>query len=462
MRILHLADLHLGKLVHEVSMTGDQAHVLEQVLTIAREGKADVVAVSGDVYDRSIPPVAATQLMDEFLSRLVLDMGIPVILTPGNHDSPERLAFGSRLLRGRGLHIAPGLPGEIVPVTLEDAHGPVSFLPLPYVAPIMLKEREDDLAGGDFDEALGRVMASLPPAEGRRVCLAHCLTLGGSTSDSERPLSIGGTSQVSPAHFASFQLALLGHLHRPQQVAQNAFYAGSLLKYSFSEVDHVKSAALYDLAADGTFTRELVPLTPRRDMRALSGELGELLARADSDPGRDDYLWIELTDRGALYDYASKLRQAYPNVLSITKAIYGAEGQGDGGGISVRGKSEWDIVAAFFRRAGGRELDPAEEDALRAVVDEMLRAEVLGGMPDDAGGEPGGESGGGSRGQQANQQANQQARQQARQQAGQSANQPASQSARQRASQRTHTSPGTSPDQSAGNLPGEAGGEAGA
>lgn len=393
MRILHLADLHLGKLVHEVSMTDDQAHVLQQVLTMAREAKADVLAVSGDVYDRSIPPVAATQLMDEFLSTLVLDMGIPVILTPGNHDSPERLAFGSRLLRARGLHIAPGLPGRIVPVTLADAHGPVTFLPLPYIAPIMLKEREDDLAGSDFDEAMARVMASLPQVEGRSVCLAHCLTLGGSTSDSERPLSIGGASHVSPAHFAPFHLALLGHLHRPQQAGPNAFYAGSLLKYSFSEAGHTKSAALYDLAPDGTFTRELVALTPRRDMRAVSGELAELLARADSDPGRDDYLWIELTDRGALYDYAAKLRQAYPNVLSITRAEYGRDGQEGEGGISVRGKSEWDIVAAFFRRAGGRDLDPAEEDALRAVVEEMLRAEVAG-----ATGETPIESSGGSSG----------------------------------------------------------------
>jgi len=377
LRILHLADLHLGKLVHEVAMTDDQAHVLEQVLAMVRESRVDVVAISGDVYDRAIPPVAATQLMDGFLSRLVLDLGVRVVLTPGNHDSPERLSFGSRLLSGRGLFIAPGLPGDIVPVTLDDAHGPVTFFPLPYVTPVMLKRAEDDLATGDFNEALGRVMAGLPECAGRSVCLAHCFTLGGDACDSERPLSIGGSCHVEPAHFGRFSLALLGHLHRPQKVAETVFYAGSPLKYSFSEAGHVKSAALYDLAADGSFTRELLPLSPRHDMRRISGELDALLAVAAADAGRDDYLWIELTDKGALFDYASKLRDAYPNVLNITRAAYQAAGQTEdgAGGIEVRGKTEWEIARAFFRHVTDAELEPGEEDVLRAVVEEMLQAE---------------------------------------------------------------------------------------
>jgi exonuclease SbcD len=375
MRILHLADLHLGKLVHETPMTDDQAHVLEQILDIARQGAAEAVVICGDVYDRPVPPVAATRLMDDFLSRLVLDMGLPVVVIPGNHDSAERLGFGGRMLRARGLHIAPPLPGDIVPVTLADAHGPVTFYPLPYVSPLMLKEREDDLPGGDFDAAMARVVSRLPTAPGRSVCLAHCFTLGAAPSDSERPLSIGGADQVDAGHFARFDLALLGHLHRPQRAANNAFYAGSPLKYSFSEADHAKSVAFFDLAADGSFTREEVPLSPRRDLRILTGALDGLLAAAADDPGRDDYLWIALTDPGALFDYAAKLRQAYPNVLNITREAYRQAGEG---GIEVRGKTEWEIARAFFLYAGGRELDAAEEAALRAAVDEMLRAEQAG------------------------------------------------------------------------------------
>lgn len=377
MRILHLADLHLGKLVHEVAMTGDQAHVLAQILDIARDGRADVVAISGDVYDRAIPPVAATNLMDEFLSRLVLDLGARVVVTPGNHDSAERLAFGGRLLRARGLFIAPGLPGDIVPVTIEDASGPVTFLPLPYITPLMLKNSEDDLPTGDFDEALGRVLATLPELPGRSVCLAHCFARGGAPSDSERPLSVasvGGADQVDPARFGRFSLTLLGHLHGPQRVTATAFYAGSPLKYSFSEAAQKKSVALYDLAADGSFTRELVPLTPRHDLRRISGALDELLARADADSARDDYLDIELTDRGALFDYAAKLRRAYPNVLNITRAAYGVEA--GGGGIDLRGKTEWEIARAFYIHVGGGELTDEESAVLRGVLDEMLRADA--------------------------------------------------------------------------------------
>lgn len=375
MRILHLADLHLGKLVHETSMTDDQAHVLDQIAAIAREGKAEAVVICGDAYDRPIPPVAATRLMDDFLSRLVLDLGLPVLVIPGNHDSAERLGFGGRLLRERGLHLAPALPGAIVPVTLADAHGPVTFFPLPYVSPVMLKEREDDLPSGDFDAALARVMDALPEAEGRSVCLSHCFTMGGGGCDSERPLSIGGADKVGRERFDRFDLTLLGHLHRPQRVGEKAFYAGSPLKYSFSEADHVKSVALFDLAADGTFTREEIPLTPRRDMRRLRGSLAEILTGAAVDPARADYLEITLTDEGALFDYAAKLREAYPNVLNITREAWRATGEGR---IEVRGKTEWEIAQAFFRQVGGRDLEPAEAAALRAVVDEMLRVDAAG------------------------------------------------------------------------------------
>lgn len=400
MRILHLADLHLGKIVHEVAMTDDQAHVLEQIHALVREAAVEVVAITGDVYDRAIPPVQATMLMDDFLARLVLDLGVRVILTPGNHDSPERLSFGSRLLRERGLFIAPGLstapglptapglaggtpPSAIQPITLHDAHGPVTFHPLPYISPVMLKETEDDLALGDFDEAMRRVMASLPRAAGRTVCLGHCFTLGGEGCESERPLSIGGASMVDPGHFRPFHLTLLGHLHRPQKVADTVFYAGSPLKYSFSEAAHTKSAALYDLAADGSFTRELVPLTPRRDLRLVTGALDELLAKAEGDPGREDYLWIELTDAGALFDYAAKLRAAYPGVLNITRTAYGTLGQGGEGGIEIRGKTEWEVTRAFFSHVVEGGLDEREEAVMRAVVDEMLRLDTPG---DGAGG----------------------------------------------------------------------------
>jgi DNA repair protein SbcD/Mre11 len=374
MRILHLADLHLGKIIFDLHLTVDQQHILEQIVAIAVREGVDVVVISGDLYDRAIPPVQATMVMDDFLSRLLIDHGIKVIITPGNHDSAERLAFASRLLKDQGLYIAAGLSEGIAPVILHDNAGPVTFWPLPYVDPLALKRHLGDLEIDDFDTALQRIVAALPLAEGRNLCLAHCFAGGGEASESERPLSIGGSSLVDPAHFAPFDLTLLGHLHRPQQVAAKVFYAGSPLKYSFSEAGQSKAVAIFDLAADGSFTRTLCDLVPRRELRTLSGELAEILIAAATDPGVDDYLWIELTDRGALFDYAAKLRAAYPNLLNITRTAYAGNGTTDGA-IVVRNKSESEIVSAFFHHVSSNGLSSSEERVLAEVLNDLLRQE---------------------------------------------------------------------------------------
>jgi exonuclease SbcD len=373
MRILHLADLHLGKIIFDLHLTVDQQHILEQIVAIAVREVVDVVVISGDLYDRSIPPVQATMVMDDFLSRLLIDHGIKVIITPGNHDSAERLAFASRLLKDQGLHIAAAMSEGIAPVILHDAAGPVTFWPLPYIDPLALKRHLGDLEIDDFDTALQRVVSSLPLAPGRNLCLAHCFTGGGEASESERPLTIGNSSLVDPAHFTPFDLTLLGHLHRPQQISAKVFYAGSPLKYSFSEAGQRKSVAIFDLAADGSFTRTLVDLVPLREMRTLSGELAEILAAA-TDPGADDYLWIELTDRGALFDYAAKLRAVYPNLLNITRTAYaGSVTSGDA--IVVRNKSEGEIVSAFFAHVNSNGLSEAEKSVLADVLNDLLRQE---------------------------------------------------------------------------------------
>lgn len=372
MRILHLADLHLGKIFHDVHLTDDQDHILEQIVGVVRDNKVDVVAISGDVYDRSVPPVQATVVMDEFLSRLLIDLEVKVILAPGNHDSPERLAFAGRLVRQRGLYIAPASLGSVLPIQLEDEHGPVTFYPIPYIEPLMLRKSMDDPEICDFDDAMARVIGDFEPNAGRSVCLAHCFTQGGETSESERPLSIGGSSLVETSHFQRFDLTLLGHLHRPQKISEKVFYAGSPLKYSFSETSHTKQIAIFDLAADGSFTREAIALVPLREVRTMRGALAEILAGADLDPGREDYLWVELTDRGALFDYSAKIRAAYPNVLNITRSEYQRE-CGSDGAIELRNKSEAEIVSSFFQYVTGQGLNEAEQAVMQTVLDEMIR-----------------------------------------------------------------------------------------
>ena len=372
MRILHLADLHLGKIFHDVHLTEDQSHILEQIVGIVRDNKVDVVAISGDVYDRSVPPVQATVVMDEFLSRLLIDLQVKVILAPGNHDSPERLAFAGRLVCQQGLHIAPANLGSVVPIQLEDKHGTVTFYPIPYIEPLMLRKNMDDQEIIDFDDAMAKVLGTLEPNLGRSVCLAHCFTQGGETCESERPLSIGGSSMIQTSHFQRFDLTLLGHLHRSQQISEKVFYSGSPLKYSFSEVTHTKQVAIYDMGANGSFTRETVPLVPLREVRIIKGELAEILSEADQNPGRYDYLWVELTDRGALFDYSAKIRAVYPNVLNITRSEYQREG-GSENAIELRNKSEAEIVSSFFQHVTGQGLNQAEQAVMQTVLDEMIR-----------------------------------------------------------------------------------------
>lgn len=369
MRILHLADLHIGKIFHDLHMTDDQAHILDRIVGIVRDNKVDVVAISGDLYDRSVPPVQATVVMDDFLTRLLLELGVTVIITPGNHDSAERLSFGGRLVRSQGLYIAAGLTSPVETVRLSDEYGPVTFVPLPYIEPLLVRKTVNDPEVEGFDGAYRAVLNSLGALDGRTVCLAHCFALGGAPCESERPLSIGGSGLVDPSCFASFSLTLLGHLHRPQQITDTVFYAGSPLKYSFSEVDHRKQAAIYDLAADGSFTREVIPLAPLREVRVIRGTLAEILAGADHDPCRDDYVWADLTDRGALFDYAASIRACYPNVLSITRSEFQRERDTDEP-IEIRSRSDQEIVASFFRHVTGEGLDAAESRLMEEVLQE--------------------------------------------------------------------------------------------
>jgi exonuclease SbcD len=371
MRILHLADLHLGKIFHDVHLTADQAYLLDQAAVLARDEHVDTVVISGDIYDRSVPPVEATEVLDDFLSRLILDLGIKVVLIPGNHDSAERIAFGSRLLRDRGLHIGAD-PFACTPVELVDAYGTLTFLPLPYVEPITFRRHCGDTDIPDFTAAYHHILAGVP-TNGRTICIAHCYTAGGDGSESERPLAIGGTYLVDAEVFAPFSLTLLGHLHRPQMVTPKAWYAGAPLRYSFSELDHDKVFTIFDIDATGTATRTVFPVRPLRELRQLSGSLDDILTGAESDTACDDYFSITLTDQGALFDYAAKIRAVYPNVLSIVRQ----QRQGEGAIVDpgeLRRLTDQEIVGSFFAHVSG-DIDADEQAVITGVLDELNRCE---------------------------------------------------------------------------------------
>ena len=377
MRLLHTADWHLGRSFHNVSLIEDQAHVLRQLVDLARDAEVDAVIVAGDVYDRAVPPPDAVRLLSDTLGELTLGLNIPVIMIAGNHDSAERLNFGSKLLAQARCHIFGRLGESPEQVVLEDQHGPVHVLGLPYAEPSVVRERTGQADVHPHDAAMTHLAAAaaarVPEAE-RSILVAHCFVAGGAESESERPLSVGGAGSVSAAAFAPFDYVALGHLHRPQPAGPNARYPGSLLKYSFSEIGHEKSVSLVELDAAGTATVEAVPLVPRRDMRMIEGAFKDLLAGPARGESADDYLLVRLTDTRAILDPMGQLRAVYPNVLHLERpALERAaaapeyrpkEGQGDP-----------ELFAAFFEQVTGEAISDEQAKAFAQVLEDLRRAE---------------------------------------------------------------------------------------
>ncbi|WP_374605575.1 exonuclease SbcCD subunit D [Niveibacterium sp.] len=379
MRVLHTADWHLGRIYHGVSLLEDQAHVLDEFVELVRAEQPDAVLIAGDVYDRSVPPADAVRLLDETLTRIVVGEGVPALVIAGNHDSPERLGFGSRLLEQAGLTVRGSLEAALTPVVLRDAYGDVAFYPLPYAEPSVSRHCLEDQSIAAHHAALlaqlDRVRATHDGSR-RSIVLAHAFVTGGTASESERPLSVGGTGAVGAEVFNGINFVALGHLHRPQALADGRIsYSGSLLKYSFAEADHVKSASLIEIGADGTADITRVPLTPRRDLRILSGTLADIVSGAEHDPGRNDYVLARINDTGAILDAMSKLRSAYPNALSIERPQLAGAGTGTGAGTDHRKVGMEELFGTFYREMTGLELDAAATKLLHTEISAQISAE---------------------------------------------------------------------------------------
>ncbi len=380
MRILHTADWHLGRIFHGLHLTPDQAHVLEQFCALAREARPDAIIIAGDIHDRAVPPAEAVALLNDTLARLRAETDAHIVIIGGNHDSAERLGFGAPLLDASKVHLRTLFRADPEPVILEDEAGPLHLFPLPYVEPARARSDSGDATLKEhadvFARVLGNARARLKAAGNpRAVVAAHATVLGGKTSESERPLSIGGAEAVPPALFKGLSYVALGHLHRPQNVAENVRYAGSLLKYSFSEAEHAKSISLVEIDAAGTVRLEEMALTPRHDVRRISGTLEELLARAEHDPAPDDYLLAEITDEGPVLNALERLREAWPNVLRVerpwlNRLVRERAAQADHARITPL-----EMLEAFHRDMTGEPPSDARRALLAEVLEEALRGQ---------------------------------------------------------------------------------------
>lgn len=318
MKLIHLSDLHLGKRVNDFSMLEDQAYILDRILEIIDTQRSDAVLIAGDIYDKTVPSAEAVALLDDFLVKLA-NRSLAVLLISGNHDSPERLSFANRLMVEKGVHIAPVYHGEVTPITLKDACGPVDFWLLPFLKPIHIRRFFPEEGVESYTDAMACVIRHMPLDPARRnVLVTHQFVTGAERCESEE-LSVGGADNVDASVFAPFDYVALGHLHGPQNVdGARVRYCGTPLKYSFSEVRHQKSVTVAELGDKGTLDVRAVPLIPKRDMVELRGGFAQVTSpEFYRQVDRDAYVRVILTDENDIYDAMGQLRPIYPNLMRL-------------------------------------------------------------------------------------------------------------------------------------------------
>ena len=358
MKIVHLSDLHLGKRVNEFSMLEDQAYILSSILRIIDEVGPEAVIVAGDVYDKPVPPAEAVELFDDFLWQLARRK-VQVFVVSGNHDSPERIAFASRLIDHSGIHLSPVYSGQVAPITLADEYGPVRFYMLPFVKPTHVRRYFEDKEISSYTDALRvAVDAMAMDKTVRNVLVTHQFVTGAARSESE-DVSVGGTDNVDAAVFDGIDYVALGHIHGPQNIGEPRIrYAGTPLKYSFSEAGHVKSVTVATLGEKGNLQVETIPLTPRHDLRELRGCYSDLVTRANYEgTATDDYLHITLTDEEDIPDVINRLRVIYPNLMKLDYDNRRTRAGGQiGAAADVTSKTPLDLVAELYEQQNGQPL----------------------------------------------------------------------------------------------------------
>lgn len=373
MKLIHLSDLHLGKRVNEFSMLEDQQYILTEILQIIDREKPDGVMIAGDVYDKSVPSAEAVALLDDFLVRLA-KRDLQVFLISGNHDSPERMAFGGRLMAQSGVHLAPVYDGKVSPITLTDEYGPVNLYLLPFLKPAHVRRCFPEREILTYTDALAAAIEAMgvDPAQ-RNVLVTHQFVTGAARCDSEE-ISVGGTENVDVSVFGPFDYVALGHIHGPQQVGRETVrYCGTPLKYSFSEAKLQKSVTVVELGEKGAVSVRTVPLTPMRDLAELRGTYEELTFRGfyDGTSYPRDYVHITLTDEEDIPDAVSKLRIIYPNLMKLdydnkrTRAGIILEGAED------QQRSPLELLEEFYEKQNGQPMGEEQRAFAKSLMERI-------------------------------------------------------------------------------------------
>lgn len=399
MKIIHTSDWHIGKIVNEFSMIEDQKYILNKLINLIEEEKPQVLIIAGDVYDRSIPPVEAVELLNETLSKLIIDKNIKVLAISGNHDGGERLSFGSKILEKQGLYIA-GRDDEIYRhIAIDEYDKKINFYLVPYKDPALTKkllENKDIRSHNDamiavidkIKENINKDEVNVLVGHGyvtmKREDAIECIddkyeVADLQTSESERPLSIGGTDLIDGNIFDDFDYVALGHLHGRQRIGREEMrYSGSLLKYSFSEVNQKKGVYVLDIDENKNIDIDFKPLKPIRDLRVIKGNIEDIVNEGrELEEGKNDYIQAILTDDGELINPMEKLRSVYPNTMLITrerKRTYSEDKTSAKG--EYKSKSKLDLFKEFYEDLGSGEYTKDKEEVLIETINHVLKSEV--------------------------------------------------------------------------------------
>jgi exonuclease SbcD len=382
LKFIHTADWHLGKLVQGVYMTEDQKYVLQQLIDTVEGERPDAVIIAGDLYDRAVPPTEAVELLDKLLERLVIDLQTPVLAISGNHDSPDRLNFATTMMAGQGLHLAGQFKGK--PVVLHDEHGEVHFHLVPYAEPAQVRYLLGDDSVKSHDDAARaiteRIIAGMDPAA-RHVYVGHAFVTPhgeqqNNTSESERPLSIGGAEYVHADYFARFHYTALGHLHQAHFVLEEKIrYAGSPLKYSISEEHHHKGFFIVELDGQGQVTVEKRSFQPRRDLRRVEGSIEEI----ERHPIHEDYVFVTLLNENPVLFPMEKVRAVYPNAMHVerkwNRAAQAGEGSSDTEQQLRKQTDPVSLFASFYEQVKGDDLSDEKRALFQRVYAEAAAEE---------------------------------------------------------------------------------------
>lgn len=373
MRFLHISDLHIGKRLHEFSLAEEQRYMLERVLDIVDERRPNAVLISGDVYDKSIPSTDAVGIFDDFLVALC-DRGVETFVIAGNHDSAERLSFGSRIMASSGIHICGSYNGQTVPITVTDGDEECDIYMLPFVRPASVR-RFFECEIESYTDAIAAVIGRMNVDPKRRnILLAHQMVVGAECSGSE-DISVGGVDGVSASVFADFDYVALGHIHRAQRCgSERVRYCGSPMKYSLSEASDTKAAVLLTLSGSGELTTEQIPIPPLHDMHRLCGSYDELMSREfyEGTSYREDYVGITLTDEDDVTDAMARLRTVYHRLLTINYDNARTRGGSTvADGATSRSASPIELFAEFYELRNGKALSADAEEHMKESIDKV-------------------------------------------------------------------------------------------